>query len=361
MVCASTCLAAAGCASDSDDDGGDEITLTNAPVGQWSFVPFDDAFCANGEPTGLGVNLSDTSDNLIFYLAPGGACYSEATCAGAANIEDGFDAGSLASLNVLLTFAGFFNRTDANNPFREWNYIFVPYCTGDVHIGSNPNGFGDRNQVGFENVKAYLRRVVPAFSDANQVLLAGSSAGGFGVSFNFPQVQEAFGQTEVLMLNDSAPPLTDEYLPVCLQEHWRNTWLFDGNFPADCIDCVTEDGGGLINYLTYQLNRFSDRRFGFLTSLEDTTTRRFYGDGLNDCDFMENLLPAEDFRAGVVQLRDEVLSPFANGRTFYIPGESHTFVERRLSQYESGGVTLDVWLTQFIQGDAAWDHAIPEE
>src|SRR5262249_24982242 len=46
----------------------------------WTWVPFDDAFCADGNPTGLAVNLTDRSKNALIFLMGGGACWDYASC-----------------------------------------------------------------------------------------------------------------------------------------------------------------------------------------------------------------------------------------------------------------------------------------
>src|SRR5206468_3191319 len=83
---------------------------------------------------------------------------------------------------TLLT-SSFFDRHDDTNPFRNDSFTFVPYCTGDVHAGSKPDAnYGGRitHHVGYQNMTAYLTRLVPTFSSASRVILSGSSAGGFG-------------------------------------------------------------------------------------------------------------------------------------------------------------------------------------
>src|SRR5204863_337471 len=84
--------------------------------------------------------------------------------------------------------AGIFDSARAENPFRDWNVIYVPYCTGDVHAGAAehvdvPGGPTDQMFVGYRNIGAYLQRLVPTFSHADQVVLSGASAGMSGSTF----------------------------------------------------------------------------------------------------------------------------------------------------------------------------------
>src|SRR5262249_34872373 len=119
----------------------------------------------------------------------------------------------------------------------------VPYCTGDVHLGTNDKGMisgvsGVQHFVGRKNLVAFLARIVPTFPDATQVLLTGISAGGFGASANAELVQKAFGSIPVTMIDDSGPAMSSKYLPSCLQDKWAKTWGFADSLLKDCgSDC----------------------------------------------------------------------------------------------------------------------------
>src|ERR1700683_4943900 len=96
-----------------------------------------------------------------------------------------------ADANYLAQPGGFFDRTAAANPFKDYSYVYVPYCTGDNFAGANVVQYGGMTamHVGFRNVSAFLSRIVPTFPAATHVVLAGSSAGGFGAIFNWGQTQ----------------------------------------------------------------------------------------------------------------------------------------------------------------------------
>src|SRR5262245_8798339 len=82
-------------ASSSGSGGGIPLGMPiTAPPEQWTWVPFDNAFCANGSTTGIGVNLTDKSKRVIVYFEGGGACWSDVTCytiKTAVNFSTGYD------------------------------------------------------------------------------------------------------------------------------------------------------------------------------------------------------------------------------------------------------------------------------
>jgi len=217
---------------------------------------------------------------------------------------------------------------------------------------------GGQTFVGYRNIGHYLDRIIPTFPGVTQVLLTGSSAGGFGASYNYDRVAQAFCPRPVVLVDDSAPPLSDEYLPPCLQKRWRELWNLDATLPAGCPDCSGPDGGGIGNYTTYIEGRYPDTRLGVLSTEEDAIIRTIFGMGDNDCDNLDGLLPipmsAERFREGLTDLRDNYLSSSPVWSTYYVPGSAHTFLTG--AGYTSAtveGVPLTEWISTMIDGGDA--------
>ena len=333
---------------------GDPIT---ADPMTWTWVGFDDAVCMNGSSTGIGVNLNPTSRNVMIVLEGGGACFDPISCAGTAN-GDGYGQTKLMRDSTGILTRGIFDRSDSGNPVADWSFVYVPYCTGDVHGGTNPRGIGGRRFLGYQNFSWYLSRLAPTFMGHDQVLLAGRSAGGLGTIVNYPQTANAFGCTPVHVLNDAGGILPDEYMRPCLQTVVREAWNLSAAVPSDCAHCTCDDGGGLVNVLAYAARRYPDRRFAFLSTLHDTTMRQFYGYGYSPrCNFPQ-AMPAGDYEAGLLAAR-ELTAADTNFNTFLVPGSDHTFTYQTLSRASAAGTRLDTWLSQMLDGDPGWTDVGP--
>ncbi len=106
-------------------------------------------------------------------------------------------------------------------PLRDWNFLYVGYCTGDVHEGDNPGPVrvGGRDYVftGPCNVGLALRDAGVHLGHIRRVLVTGVSAGGFGAAFNYDRIANAFPSTKVTLIDDSGPPLADDLLAPCFQ------------------------------------------------------------------------------------------------------------------------------------------------
>jgi len=343
------------CMPDPTLERGDPIAT---PAGEWTFVEFPESRCMNGSSTGIGVSLNPDSDSVVIYLEGGGACFDVWTCGSVAH-SGGFNAATFASIASGGGNRGIFDRTNASNPVADWNFVFVPYCTGDVHAGNNPMGPSGRMHVGYANVGEYLKRLVPTFEGSGKVLLTGSSAGGFGAAWNYHRTQQAFGCTPVYLLDDAGPPLSDAYMKPCLQGLWRDLWNLNATTPPECTDCIGSDGGGISNYLSFIAQRYPERRLGLLSTMADRTIRGFFGYGYSPSCTTPAGMPSAEFEAGLLELRDEITAPYDNFATYYVEGTAHTFLGRQLSTVDENGTNLGDWIGQMISDDPAWTDVGP--
>ena len=87
---------------------------------------------------GYGVILNPNSKKLLIFLDGGGACFNPLTCSKNRDhfSEEDFLERVASDPSLLI------NRSSDQNQFKDWNLVFVPYATGDVHSGTNSSGKG---------------------------------------------------------------------------------------------------------------------------------------------------------------------------------------------------------------------------
>ncbi len=342
-------------ASDADvGPGSDAGPITGTPPQTWTWVPFSDSKCRDGSPTGVAVNINPASTKVMLYLEGGGACFNPITCGTNPSTfgRTQFDTWAKRKL------AGVMDRADAVNPVKDWSFVYVPYCTGDVHAGNNPAGTVEQLAtpqafVGYANIGLFLKRIVPTFTNATQVLLTGISAGGFGAAANYEQVAKAFGSVPVDMLDDSGPMMEDPYLANCQADKIRTLWNLDKTMLATCgADCVGSDGGTssyLTGYTQHLAKTYPSRKFGLMDSLDDNTITYFFGFGASNCTSLVQLT-ADEFTAGLTDIRTQ-LAAYPNFGTFYFPGVAHTTLGSASFDTRTAGTTkLSDWMTAFVGG-----------
>lgn len=326
--------------------GGPAAQPIDAPKEQWTWVPFDDAFCANGTTTGIGVNLTDKSSKVVIYLMGGGACWDNLTCyvlKTAVNIDTGYGEAQFASDAKSLN-GSLFDRSDPKNPLGDASYFFVPYCTGDVHGGDNPDA--DYNgtktlHVGFKNMQAYLKRIVATIPNAERVVLSGSSAGGFGAGFNWWQAQKAFGDARVDLIDDSGPPLPSPYLSESLEGQWRAAWNLNATLPEGCTECQT-DLSAIFGFYSQSLPK---NRAALLSYTHDQVISAYFQ------------ISQDEVAEGLGVLGGKI-DTYDNARYFYVDGNSHVLLGDPAGVSQNGVVLRD-WLTQMLNDDPAWASVKP--
>ncbi|MGE5184729.1 MAG: pectin acetylesterase-family hydrolase, partial [Acidobacteriota bacterium] len=112
---------------------------------QWEEIQPDGMVCSDGSPYKFWVNYSNTSDNLVVVFEPGGACWDFPSCSGAAGIRGAANPNGLPDDHYQLApfISPFLNRTVDDSPSKDWNMVYVPYCTGDVHTGNTVATYTD--------------------------------------------------------------------------------------------------------------------------------------------------------------------------------------------------------------------------
>jgi len=298
--------------------------------GSWQWVDVPGSKCMNGQQTGVYVRHSKSgSKNVGVFLNGGGACWNTITCATAA---------ASAHPGVPGTSGIFASQTD--NPLNDYNWINVPYCTGDVHGGDTDTTRSGRNFHGVPNLKLFMDKAAATFTGAETLFITGESAGGFGALTTYATLRSYFPNARGVLMDDSGPVLDDTAIPVCLQEAWRTTWNLNKNLPKDCP--CNNDAGNLVSAWSYGKKAYPKDSFSLISSVNDATISTFFAFGNNDC---KAILPI-----GYNRLHAGLESLATSGVPVYmIPGGSHTHTSS--SEFYSrtvAGQVLYKWIAQLM-------------
>jgi hypothetical protein len=309
------------------------------PPGQWAWLDVPGMLCGNNTPTGIGVNLSTTSPDVVIYFEGGGACWDVTTCfetQTAIHIQDGYGSATFAGDEGVFPF----KRTDTASPLATPTYIWVPYCTGDLHAGSNVATYSALGQtkmvshVGATNAQAVVDRVHGALPNAAHVWVTGSSAGGFGATLNFHRFTDAWPTADVALLQDSAPFVT----VAANYGAWQAQWNLQ--FPPNCTSCTTD----FTEVVAAVTAARPTARVGLLTYDNDAVIKLFFGYSEGD-----TLVPATSYL-----LAQRYTAPTT--QAFVLAGTSHTMLGSldSLTGPAPGDVKLSDWVTQWASADPAW-------
>lgn len=174
-----------------------------AAAPRWEKVePGGRAACARGGPFAYWARRADPTKLVIFFQG-GGGCWDAATCAeGSSWFDDRVSLGDDPKYNG----GGMFDLARPDNPFRDWSFVFVPSCTGDVYMGTKDTTYAPGLRVlhrGAINARAALSGAFRRFPAPRQVLVAGCSAGSVGAAFHIGRVLARYPRARVTLLGDS--------------------------------------------------------------------------------------------------------------------------------------------------------------
>jgi hypothetical protein len=228
----------------------------------WVKVEPPGAKCSDGSQYKFFVSYSNTSNDLVVSLEPGGACWDYESCSGAGGIRGAANPNGLED-NHMGLYGNLPHMTHADvNPIKDWNKVFVSYCTGDVHSGNNemtyenPAGGEPLHFLhhGHDNVMKVIAWLKQTFTSVPKFMVTGCSAGGAGALINYHFFREGMGDQAQCgyLLDDSGPIFHSDGPSKDVHAKIRSSWnvdpileSLDGKIPVK-IDDLKKDFG-LIN------------------------------------------------------------------------------------------------------------------
>ncbi|MBM4363909.1 MAG: hypothetical protein FJ104_14615, partial [Deltaproteobacteria bacterium] len=229
----------------------------------------------------------------------GGACWDYENCSpdgglrGAAN-PNGISPGTqhMTARNGAFPVL---RKTLDDNPLRDWNIIYVPYCTGDLHTGNRdaeytgPNGEKlTYRHRGHDNVMKIIEYVKQNFQDIPQLLVDGCSAGGAAALVNYHFIRDGLGAQAQCgyLLSDSGPIFPNTGFSKPVHDKIREAWnvdpileSLDGQFSGVSVDDIKADFGRINTALAdkYPKDRFTSVLYRWDLNYSVYSYGPFYG------------------------------------------------------------------------------------
>jgi hypothetical protein len=300
-------------------------------------------------------------NKVVMYYQGGGACWENLTC-GIPVCKDGADPISDDPDNASSGFADLGNPA---NPFRDWNIVFVTYCTCDVH-------YGDADQVysgpfpdvaishrGFENAKVVEKFAREHFLNPDTVFVTGSSAGAYGAVFHGALLHETWPASGFRVLGDAGNGVIT---PEFLQNEFEN-WNFQANLPSDIpgVGEAISSGEGMVAYIEAVADFYPKSNWAHYSASYDGGSggqTGFYNIMLNDSNPIAGLTWWEgscQFNDVMVDQADETFSRVPDNYRFYIgAGSRHTmYGNNKVYTDQSGGESQTIvdWIEDMIAFD----------
>lgn len=341
FVLASLAVLAGACSDDDEGGAGATTTVPAAPaaIGDWEQVRAPATCrCSDGSPYHFWVRRGDP-ERLLFFLEGGGACFSAGTCGTNPTFVPALDGGAE---QPAAAGAGIFATEDDRNPFADWSMVYVPYCTGDLHLGDAVHDYGEGVVVehnGAVNGGTALASAATAFPGARQVVVAGSSAGSAGAPLYGGLAHDVLPDARVTVIADgSAAYPGDEAITTGIGSLWGT---FD-QLPAWPTSADEPDSAWSLPGLFVRTGRH-------VPGIAMATINNAYDEV--QARFSTLIGRPGDLREKILANEDGIEAEGVDVHGWLSPGTEHTILGRdTLYTAEVDGTLLHEWLAELVAG-----------
>jgi len=324
--------------------------------------------CVDGDPY-MFFARKGSSNNVLMYYQGGGACWSTDSCFTAGTCKRTATSGD----NPDLIGTGFGDYNNPENPFYDWNVVFVSYCSCDVHWGDNTKTYAPgkvarhRGRVNASVAEKFARE---HFVDPDRVFVTGSSAGSYGALMNsYWLMRDVWPNADFSVLGDAGVGvITTDWI-----NSYIKNWGLEKHFPTGLTGfTLPVENLSLVDLISGLAERFPNARFANYDSSYD-------GGGRSQTNFFQVMRhpspPASNildywpnywestcaWNACMRAFKAESATRSSNYHLFTGAGSRHTifgsdkvYTETKSRTAEGDGVTFVDWVNAMIGDTADW-------
>jgi len=313
-----------------------------------AWTPFAEgsgAVCADGSKAHFLERVADPS-HVVLYFEGGGACFSKATC-DFDGPEKSYISESFVTTEMLADRGGMFDFAQPDNPLADYSFVYVPYCTGDVHLGNKETTYGDGLTVqhrGYPNGLLALDHLAATYPDAETVVVAGSSAGSVPTPLFAGLAADRLPDARLVTIGDSSGAYPDDpMLNTVIGSLWGTmNALPDWPETAD-VNISEWSIPGLYGYAAEHDPDITFGKFDFAEDATQASYAQLVGMGSDAL-----LARIDEIDADI---RSDVEAAGATVSSYVAPGTEHTILGTdAFYTTEVNGTPFAAWLGQLVEG-----------
>jgi RecA/RadA recombinase len=215
--------------------------------------------------------IPGASDKLMIYFQGGGACWDQASTL----------AGGCSRYVMEQPSCGLFDRSNADNPFREYTVVHIGYCTGDAHAGNvdrpswrGPGG-ATVEQRGYRNARAAVDWAYANFGKVtlDSFVITGCSAGSMGAQLWSSRLLKSFRYENAAVIADSYAGI----FPPGIQGNFiKDAGVCDTDLLESQMDKCLNEEMSVQDAFVNAMREYPDVVFASLNSKTDQVQMAFY-------------------------------------------------------------------------------------
>jgi hypothetical protein len=351
----------------SSSEGGTTETAPDPPSAyeEWLKVEIPGAVCGNNSQYKFFVNYKEGAKDLLIMLEPGGACWDYDGCSGKSDLgaahPDGIPDDLMNAVGQSANISPLIRRKDGG-PTSDFNLVFLPYCTGDVHTGNNvivyddPSGVGEPLEFhhnGHNNVALATMWMNKQFPAIDRLFVTGCSAGGAGAIINYYFFRTGLDAARGYLLDDSGPIFPSSGFSAPLHTKIRESWDVDSIFSELPPEYQIDDDFGVLN--THLADIFPEDRLATTFFQRDYNYSRYSYENFYEMNAKEDIMT---YWASDTDLLDEQYKTRDN-LGYYLPywrelNDSHcvSIVTYQDTEIEELDLDLGLFIDELLDDDA---------
>ncbi|MBC2716993.1 MAG: hypothetical protein HF978_16945 [Desulfobacteraceae bacterium] len=288
--------------------------------------------------------------NLVIFFQGGGGCWDYMNCVAAPTYNQ-YQFEELWMFSDDMEGQGIFDQTRKDNPFKDWGFVYIPYCTGDLFWGANDaNYYGTEiKHRGFVNFQAVLKYIEDHTNFPGKIFVTGASAGSYGATMAFPYIKQSFPWSNAYLLGDAGNGVMGGTFPTEGIDNW-NVQMPDWIFPDGFNPTMTMEEIYTKIAAEYPCNQLAQYTTAF-----DGIQIFFYNVMLN----IDNPYEWENITAPVIGAWHYTMKDFAyntaaaspNYRYYIAAGTDHTILRspKFYTEDSAEGVSFVEWVDRMIK------------
>lgn len=337
-------LIAIGLGGSSPAKGALPETKAAAPASYWQEVPGGPGtMCGTGDRFSFWVH-GENPRHFLILLGAGGGCWNPATCGGKRPTTDfSADLSDFPSRTGILAA-----RRD--NPLRGYSVILIPYCTGDIHLGTRDAFYPQDSTMSFtihhqgrNNTRAALKWAFRMVKDPAVVVVAGIGAGAIASPMVAELIAEHYPAARVVQLGNGAGGFRAPLIPGILENWGVPTAMRESGAYQD-LDSTHVTFETLYTAFRHPAPNL---KLAQINSASDTTQYRFL-----------SLLGVTGYPLEVLMRKNlaDIRAARPEFRSYVLPGKVHTVLLS--ATFYSGyvdSVALRDWVANLVEGKEVHD------
>lgn len=306
--------------------------------------------CALGTPYAFFYQMGDPRKVMIYFQG-GGACWDATTCDPRSRTGHFYKPG--VGQGERPYRGGLLNLTNADNPVHEYTKVFVPYCTGDLHLGARTVVYSvpatatdsarryEIRHNGTANAQSALDWLYGHATAPEVVFVSGESAGSVPTPVYAAAVAQHYPRARVIALGDAS----GSYVGASgVAASWGGLPFLRGLKLRSGVDSATLTYPGLS---AAAVNSSARITFAEINSADDST-QAFFLRATDRSSPSVSVLLARNFA--------ELKHAVPRFRSYTWPGVAHTILPRgQFYTVSVDGIRLRDWVNSLLKGGTVVD------